>query len=99
MRFDIHAMARGNMPYVMDVQSEFTSHLETRVVIPVMPESKVPGQIAILHPLVDIGGVPHVLVTHMMTSISRRDLGRVVEAVAERRDEITRALGLLFTGF
>jgi hypothetical protein len=35
----------------------------------------------------------------MMTSISRRDLGRVVEAVAERRDEITRALGLLFTGF
>jgi toxin CcdB len=99
MRFDIHAMARGNTPYVMDVQSEFTSHLETRVVIPVMPESKVPGRIATLHPLVDIGGVPHVLVTHMMTSISRRDLGRVVEAVAERRDEITRALGLLFTGF
>ncbi len=99
MRFDIHAMARGNTPYVMDVQSEFTAHLETRMVIPIMPEGKVPNRIAALHPVFDVLGVPHVLVTHMMTSMVRRDLGRVIESLAEKRDEVTRALDLLFTGF
>jgi toxin CcdB len=99
MRFDIYATARGNTPYVMDVQSQFTEHPETRTVIPIMPEGKVPNRIAALHPLSDVLGVPHILVTHMVTSMVRRDLGRVIESFSEKRDEITRALDLLFTGF
>jgi len=99
MRFDVHVMARGSTPYVVDVQSEFTSNLGIRMVIPLVPQGKFPDRIAELHPLIDVGDMPHVLVTHLMTSVLRRDLGRVVESLAERRDDITRALDLLFTGF
>jgi len=99
MRFDVYALPRGTTPYVVDVQSEFLSHLDSRMVIPILPKANVQQSIAGLHPLVEIGGDRHVLVTHQLTSILKRDLKHPVASLAEHRDEITRALDILLTGF
>jgi len=64
MRFDVYAMPRGGTPYVVDVQSDFLSHLESRMVIPILLEGKVEARIASLHPVCEIGGHQHVLVTN-----------------------------------
>jgi toxin CcdB len=99
MRFDVYAIPRGAVPYVVDVQSDFLSHLASRMIIPIIPADDLPKRIADLHPVLDINGGRHVLVTHQLTSISKRDLKNPVASLAQHRDEITRALDLLFTGF
>jgi toxin CcdB len=92
-------MARGATPYVVDVQSDFLAHLESRLVIPILMQVKVQERIEGLHLVVDIAGDLHVLVTHQLTSILKRDLERPVASLAAHHDEITRALDILFTGF
>jgi toxin CcdB len=99
MRFDVYALPRGSTPYVVDVQSEFLSHLDSRMVIPILPKGKVQHSIAGLHPPVEIGGDMHVLVTHQLTSILKRDLKHPIASLADHREDITRALDILLTGF
>jgi toxin CcdB len=99
MRFDVYAIPRGAVPYVVDVQSDFLSYLASRMIIPIIPAENLPKRIADLHPLLHINGDRHVLVTHQLTSISKRDLKIPVASLEKHRDEITRALDILFTGF
>jgi toxin CcdB len=99
MRFDVYKLARGAIPYVVDVQSDFMSALESRMVIPVLPAGKVKKRVPDLQPVVEIAGTPHVLMTYEMSSVLRKELGRSFMSLIAYRDEITRALDLLFTGF
>jgi toxin CcdB len=99
MRFDVFTLPNGVTPYVVDVQSDFISRVASRVVIPIIPETKLRERIKDLHPIVEINGERCVLVTHQITSILQRNLRRPIASLIGYRDEITRALDLLFTGF
>jgi toxin CcdB len=99
VRFDVYRMPDIDYPFAVDVQADLMSHLDSRIVIPVQRRTKFGQIISVIHPVIDIEGEPCVLATHALGSVPRRFLTRPVTSLAEHRDQITRALDLLFTGF
>jgi len=100
MRFDVHKPPRASAAsYVVEVQSDFVSELPTRMVIPLISVEKYRSPMKDFHPVFDLAGQSYVLLTHELGSVQKKFLQRPVDSLAAHRDEITRALDLLFTGF
>lgn len=95
-RFDLY---RADAGWLLDVQSELTDGLPTRVVVPVLPLAAVPAALGELNPIFEIERQPHQLMVQWLSAAPRRSLGRAGGSLAHERDAITRALDLLFTGF
>lgn len=85
--------------YLVDVQANMLDHLSTRVVIPLIAAKDGPKQASELNPIFDIDGVPHLLQTQQIAAVQRKGMGKHAGSLAAHRDEITRALDLLFLGF
>lgn len=101
--FDIHAnpepRTRGAMPYVMELQANLLSDLNTRLVAPLAPLRLYRGAIPRLNPVIDIAGEPHVLITHQMAALPARLLAAPPIANAQaRRYDIIAAVDFLVTG-
>jgi len=100
MRFDVYALPAGGKPgYMVDVQADLISDLPTRMVIPLFSDVRLPKVFRDLNPRFDINGESVVLMTQELASIQKRQLKHPVTSLTEHRDEITRALDILFTGF
>lgn len=97
-RFDLHR-TRGGSGYVVDVQSNHLDGLQTRVVVPLLPPAQVPKPTRDLHPVFEIEGEAFILATQLLAAVPLRELGRRVGTLEAQRDDITRALDLLLTGF
>lgn len=97
-RFDIYRTPQGE-GYLVDVQADAMSHLNTRMVIPLMRPPLAPQPARILNPVVVLDELPHVLATQYMAAIDSRHLKQAVGTLAGRRDEITQAIDLLLQGF
>ena len=97
-RFDLHASPLGR-GFLLEVQSDHLDHLDTRVVVPLLPSAIVPRPMRELHPVFQVADQPHVMATQLLAALPRRELGRPVASLAAERDAITRALDLLLTGF
>lgn len=100
---DIHTnpepRTRGAMPYVIELQANLLSDLNTRLVAPLAPAQLYRGAIARLNPVIDIGGEPHVLITHQMAALPERLLAAPPIANAEaHRYDIVAAVDFLVTG-
>lgn len=92
--------SKGEIPFLLDVQSDLLSELRTRVVIPLYLKSSLSGKLMTkLSPEVQVEGKKLVLMTPQLAGISVKDLGEPVGSLAEHRGEIIAALDLLFTGF
>jgi len=85
-------------PYLVILQSDFLGAVESVVVAPLAPATRI-EPIGRLTPTVDVAGVKHVLLVHEMAPVSRSYLKRVVGTMAPKRDEILAALDLVFLGF
>lgn len=91
--------SRKEIPYLLDVQSDLLSGLETRVVIPLFTRKAAPSQtLAHLTPELKIKGERLVLMTPQMAGVRRRDLGEPVADLSAHRSEFLGALDLLLTG-
>ncbi len=97
-RFDLYK-ARGEDTYLLDMQTDLLEIQSTRMVAPVLPQHKVATQIKTLHPTIDVNGVPHVLVTHLMAAVPVIHLKNPIQNLAQQSDAFTRALDLLFQGY
>jgi toxin CcdB len=97
-RLDVHPMSR-RAGYVVDVQADLLSHLATRTVVPLLPETVAPPPIRELNPIYEIAGARHVLVTQAIASVPGRELRRPVASLAIHHDSIVRALDLLLIGY
>lgn len=95
-QYDVHPIGGGAL--VMDCQADTLSHLESRVVIPLMPRDQVPPPTDFLHPIVNVNGQMLILATQLMTAIPKSELGQPVASLAEARYAIVRATDLLLTG-
>ena len=95
-QYDVHPLSDGAL--VMDCQADTLSHLESRVVIPLLQRDAVPPATDFLNPILHVNGQPLVLATQMMTAIPRSELGRPVASLADARYAIVRATDLLLTG-
>lgn len=99
MRFDVYRMPDVAYPYVVDVQAEFVSGIDSRIVIPLYRHTKLGKIIKELHPVFEIEDERFVLATHALSSVPKRSLRLPAGSLASHQDEITRAMDLLFTGF
>lgn len=97
-RFDIfkNEDAAG---YLLDVQSDLLSGLNTRVVVPLLPQSSAPLPAQRLNPVFRIEGQELVMATQYMAAVPAGELRSGVGSLAEKQDEISTALDMLFLGF
>lgn len=99
-QFDIYrnpdTQSARRTPYLVVLQSDFLSVVESVVVAPLVPLNR-RKPIARLTPVIAVSGVDHVLSVHEMASVSRAPLKRLAGTAA--RDEIIAALDLVFLGF
>jgi len=98
--FDLYRNARSTrLPFIVDVQTDFLSRLTTRVVIPLTPLGSYGARpITRLHPVVNVEGVPHVLLTNELAAVPASTLRSPVGSLLAERSTMIRALDLLFTG-
>lgn len=98
VRFDLYQNPDRN-GYLLDVQSDLLSDLNTRVVVPLMSLDDAPIPATILNPVFDIREVPHVMVTQFLSAVPIGLLRRPVGSLAQQSEAITRALDFLYQGF
>ena len=97
-RFDIFRN-EGEAGYLLDVQSDLLSGLNTRVVVPLLPRSSAPSPAQRLNPVFSIEGQELVMATQYMAAVPESELRSGVGRLAEKKDEISAALDMLFVGF
>lgn len=97
-RFDIFKNG-DEAGYLLDVQSDLLSGLNTRVVVPLLPQSSAPSPAQRLNPVFSIEGQELVMATQYMAAVPEGELRSGVGSLAEKQDEISAALDLLFLGF
>ncbi len=99
MQCDVHAhTGAASTPYLLDVQADLLRDLDTRVVVPLVREGDFGRRARGLHPVFEIEGEPFVMATHLMAAIRRRELGRVVTSLLDKRSEVVAAVGVLLAG-
>ncbi len=95
-RFDVFLPRRGML--LMDVQADRMREISTRIVVPLIRVEN--GHVHDGYsPVFEIAGVARAMATHLLFSTQARRLGAPLGNLAQHRDDITRALDLLFTGF
>lgn len=90
---------RSKIPFLLDVQSDLLSELNTRVVVPMyLHKTLKTAPMTRLTPEVSFEGKKLVLMTPQLAGISVKDLGDTAGNLAKVRDNIIGALDMLLTG-
>lgn len=102
-QYDVYANLEGPtrdlIPYFVDVQSDFLSDLETRIVMPLVPLGTRETPIRRLHPVVQIRGKAYFVVSQEIAAVPKQILsGQPVTNIADKSYEITAAVDFLVTG-
>lgn len=97
-RFDLYPAPSGQ-GYLLDVQTDLLSGLNTRIVVPLLPAAQAPKPATILNPGFQIGGQPHVMVTQFLSAVPASLLKAPAGNLGAEADNITRALDFLYQGF
>jgi toxin CcdB len=96
-RFEVFANRRDGL--LLDVQNDFITGLNTRLVVPLVAADLSPAPIRRLHPRVVVMAREYVLATHLMASVPRSELGSPLGDLWDYYDEIVAALDMIFLGF
>lgn len=91
--------SKTSYPYLLDIQSDFLSELQTTVVLPLTP-TNLAATIALsrLNPVVEINDQTFVIMTQDIAGIARRDLAKEACDLRQHRSEITAAIDFLISG-
>ena len=93
-----HLVGDPEFDLVVVIQSDFYDFIDTRVVIPVRPQS--PRQLnEIVNPVFELGGRQYALLTERMGTIPKSALGRQRGNLKTHSLEVSRAVDRLMTGF
>lgn len=100
-RFDVYALNRAAIPYVLEVQADLLSYLASVVVVPLVPADTARAEtMRKLKPEIIINGQAFRLMTTDIGTLRRASLGKSVVNVEEPyRAVIVDALDFLFQGF
>lgn len=90
---------KARVPYLLDIQSNLLSELETRVVVPLYAATAMKGKIlTVLTPVIEIEGRELVAMTPQLAGIAKKELGAEVADLTTYRNSIIAALDFLVTG-
>jgi toxin CcdB len=103
-QFSVHENSnprtKGDVPYLLDVQSDVISVLATRMVVPLYRQGALHSKaMTCLTPVVRFKNKPLIAMVPEMAGIHQRDLGPIVGELPTIRAEIIQAIDLLLTGF
>lgn len=94
-----NAATRARVPYLLDVQSNLLTELETRVVVPLYVAATLKGSsMTVLTPRFEVEGRELVAMTPQLAGISRKELGAEVAQLNDQGNAIVQALDFLITG-
>ena len=96
-RFDI--FPNFDQGYLLDIQTDLLSGLNTRICVPLMPPGVAPKPGPRLNPTFQIDGRPYVMVTQFMASVAMADLRQPAGNLTREYDRIVAALDMIFLGF
>lgn len=96
-QFDVHRLKSG-LGLVIDCQSDLLDDLNTRFVVPLIPEQDAPRPARRLNPIFGIADGRHVMLTQFAAAVQRKELGDRVESLRDRAFEIMGALDVLLSG-
>jgi toxin CcdB len=85
--------------YLLDVQSDILSGLNTRVVVPLVHINNAPKRATYLNPVFEINDEHLVMLTQFVAAIPESELTERVTDLSDFHSEILAALDMLFTGF
>jgi len=97
-RFDVYANP-DRVGWLVDVQADLLNHLNTRVVVPLLPVSAAPIPARNLNPCFEYAGESVVMATQFMAAVPANMLRTPVFSLQSQRDTITAALDFLLQGF
>ena len=97
-RFEVYANP-GAVGYLLDVQADVLSELNTRIVVPLLPLSQAPLPAQRLNPVFEIGEAPHVMVTQFMAAVPVALLRNPITSLMAQDNEIMAALDMVLVGF
>lgn len=99
-RFDVYSYSTA-VPFVLDVQADILSDLQTRVVVPLIPCAQADDEKTDrLKPVLAIDGADYLLMTTELGPVNRSSLGDPITNIEDlHRQRITAALDFLFQGF
>jgi toxin CcdB len=97
-RYDFYRIARSD-GYLLDVQSDLLEHLDTKVVVPLLPPNMAPLPARKLNPVFRIDGEDHVMVTQFISALTASELRAAEGNLSRHHDDIVAALDMLFQGF
>jgi len=96
-RYDVYKNKLGS-GYVLDVQTDVLSGLNTRVVVPLISISDSPKLAKYLNPTFEVDGEEVAMMTQFLAAIPESELNNKVNNLGEFHHEISSALDMLFSG-
>jgi len=97
-RLDVHRSRTGSI-LLLNVQAEALDHLNTRMVVPLLPPEEAPKPARYLNPEFQVDGRDVVMATQYMAAVPKSELGDKVASLSSNHAEIVTALDMLFLGF
>src|SRR6476661_4430084 len=82
-QFDVHRLKESDS-LVVDCQSELLAHLNSRLVVPLMPWQRAPVPAHRLNPIVEVLDRDYVMVTQFAAAVPQTELGDIVISLANR---------------
>jgi len=103
-QFDIsinkNRSSKADVPYLMDIQSDPVSILETRIVVPLRKAVNFNNKtISKIHISIEIENKKYIVFISELAAIPSGMIGSTIANVIHLRTEIVSAIDLLFTGF
>ena len=97
-RFDVFAN-RSGAGYLLDVQADLITRLNTRVVVPLLPLDVAPSAADRLNPIFQVQGVQVSMVTQFMAAVPSSELTSHVASLSRDSDAIFAAIDFLHHGW
>jgi toxin CcdB len=97
-RFDVYRNPEGD-GCLLDIQTDLLSHLNSRLVVPLLPLSIAPQPAKILNPSFEAAGETLVMVTQFMAAVPSSMLRTPMASLKAEHDTIAAALDFLLQGF
>lgn len=96
-RFHVYTSAESTS-LLLDVQANLLSHLNTRVVVPLLRPGQAPEPAQILNPVFEIDDNPWLMATQFLAAVPHSLPRKEIADLTEHLDIIVAALDCLFQG-
>ncbi|PRY74643.1 toxin CcdB [Yoonia maritima] len=97
-KYDVFPNPSGD-GYLLDVQTDLLSDLNTRVVVPLLPPSSAPKPATRLNPVFEFDDRPVVMVTQFMAAVPTGILKSAIGNLDDEFEKVTTAIDMLIQGF